>query len=51
MHQPVQITKSQTGYIPSSTTSPTKTLAIPAMAMTTFGGIDDPPVTLCISCK
>ena len=49
--QPVKITKHQVRNIPSSTTSPTKTFAIPAMAMTTFGGIDDPPVTLCISCK
>lgn len=38
-------------YKPSSTTSPTKTFAIPAIAMTTLGGIEVPPVTLCISCK
>lgn len=36
---------------PSSTTSPTKTFAIPAMAITTLGGMEVPPVTLCISWK
>ena len=34
---------------PSSTTSPTKTFAIPAMAITTLGGMEVPPVTLCMS--
>ena len=38
-------------HVPSSTTSPTNTLAIPAIAMTTFGGIEVPPVTLCMSCR
>ena len=36
---------------PSSTTSPTKTFAIPAMAITTLGGMEVPPVTLCMSWK
>ena len=37
--------------LPSSTTSPTNTLAIPAIAITTFGGTELPPITLCISYK
>lgn len=36
-------------HVPSSTTSPTKTLAMPAIAMTTFWDIEQ-PVMVCINC-